>query len=530
MNQIAKNISEIKEKSNILEEAVDNLNRSEIIQTKSCQKSNIEISSQKIEIQVSKKSKSRKKNITNSNYKNSIKNIAKKLKKRVKFPKCKIFKFYLSYRLLILRIAKGIKKTAKHLKFWEKKEDSITEQEIKQIQEIASTACKIIQEEKNRKKDPLYKYYSSSSKKNKNQIKIGPSLFRKSFEKQLRTIKTDNDDKSEIEKKIFYLKNLSTNEGNINFFLKEFTNFLQKNNIGIIKDTYLPNIKDKNNIDLLSQIDFWIKYIIFISKKYEKDLSLYNYINFIEQFYIWNNYDTFNTFNSEIKKQILILFNSDVIDGFLLKNKISNLDELFERYKNIHTNYKYKELKINNVECQCLTCSNKGYINKIINYNKVNNKISLSKENNLSYIKKENTEGEEKKNKKDNKNKRSSSSHENAKLENKDDYIDKEEKNEKLDKYYDVDVFYYLKKIEKGKKDDKEIETRNKNDSNKKRRNSNKKNRNKSSRNDKIQEIFDLLSVDGDLENIETKENVNSSSKKNKRNNSKKNNRKKHYP
>lgn len=56
----------------------------------------------------------------NSRYKVLIKRIAKKLKKRMKLPKCKIFKFHCRYRALVLRIAKGIKNNAKKMKLWEK--------------------------------------------------------------------------------------------------------------------------------------------------------------------------------------------------------------------------------------------------------------------------------------------------------------------------------------------------------------------------------------------------------------------------
>ena len=56
----------------------------------------------------------------NSRYKFLVKKIAMRLKKRVKLPKCKIFKFHYPYRKLIFRISNGIKKTAKRLNFWEK--------------------------------------------------------------------------------------------------------------------------------------------------------------------------------------------------------------------------------------------------------------------------------------------------------------------------------------------------------------------------------------------------------------------------
>ena len=130
---------------NILNPARTTLNESEFIPNINIQQSKIILEKPTSErIALYKVSKTiEKKNIykNNEKYRLIIKKTAKKLKKRVKFPKCKIFKFYLSYRTLILRIAKGIKQTAKKFNFWEKWEKSnITEQEINQIQEIAITA------------------------------------------------------------------------------------------------------------------------------------------------------------------------------------------------------------------------------------------------------------------------------------------------------------------------------------------------------------------------------------------------------
>ena len=111
-------------------------------------------------------------------YKFLVKKIGKNLKKRVKLPKCKLFKFYNSYRLLILRIAKGIKNTAKKLNFWEKWENNITEKEINEIQQIATNSCKIIeQNNKNSKKDITNKV--TPSKRSKKNIQIKLSSFQK---------------------------------------------------------------------------------------------------------------------------------------------------------------------------------------------------------------------------------------------------------------------------------------------------------------------------------------------------------------
>lgn len=467
--------------------------------------------------------------MNNQKYHFLIKKIAKKLKKRIKFPKCKIFKFYESYRILILRIAKGIKKTAKKLNFWEKWENSITEQDINQIQEIASTACKII-EEGIRKKSKDKKKISSSDRDNKKNIKIGLSLFKKSNEKEEKIKKQNiniNDEKSEIQKQIAFLKNLNPKEDK-NVFIQNFTNFLENNDIIILTDTKLPNITNNKNKYLLSQKEFWIKYIIFISMNYKNEISIYNYVNFIEQFYIWNNNDIFDDFNKEIKNQINLIFNKNIIKNFLEINKLNNLDALFERYKNIHTNFKYKEVKVNENECQCPTCRNNGFIKKIINYNKKNNEISYSENNHLSYInitkKEKNIKSDINKGNKINKKK-----YENKKLSS-NEYSNINNENLSSDKYYDIDVFEYLKKIEKRKMDEEEKEKgkKSRNSTNKKeikaKSKSRNKSRKKSTKNYKIKEIFDLLSIDGDgdLESLNNNDYENSSTKANKRNKSNK--------
>ena len=100
-------------------------------------------------------------------YKILVKKIAYQLKKRTKFPKCKIFKFYLPYKLLITRIAKKLKSTAKKLNFWDKTETEMTLQDVDQIQEIASTAMKALQQ-KNIKKNPKKKNTNNNTNNNKN--------------------------------------------------------------------------------------------------------------------------------------------------------------------------------------------------------------------------------------------------------------------------------------------------------------------------------------------------------------------------
>ena len=462
--------------------------------------------------------KVKKRNVKDEKYQKIIKKIAKKLKKRTCLPKCKIFKIFLSYRILILRIAKGLKKTAKNLNFWEKWENrrkNKTEQDIDididKIQEIATTACKIIQG--GVKKQAINKKkLSSYERKNKKNIELNLTLFTKDNElKEEKIYLNRSSNKKEMHKDIIYLRNLNT-ENNMNNFINNFSSFLKKNNIDIMQDSKLPIFQNNYNQKskyLLSTAEFWIKYIIYISHIYKNDLTIYNYINFIEQFYIWNNNNinddnnntNTNDFNMEIKKQINNKFSEEEIKNFLLLNKTNNLDDLFQRYNIIHTNYKnnknnYIEAKINDIQCKCPTCINNGFINIIINYNKTHNEIRYSRDNYITYN--------------DNKN------------------IDDIKRNEK---YYDTEIFDYLNKIEKGKKY--EDENENVNDEKKEKKNSirkQSKNKNKSKSKENynkksynVQDIFDLLSIDGDFENSDDNiENINLVHKKPKRKKSRK--------
>ena len=322
-------------------------------------------------------------NNKDENYIYLVKKIAKVLKKRIKLPKCKIFKFYNSYRELILKIAKGIKKTAIKLNFWDKWENNITEKEINEIEKIASKSCQIIQQSKNKRSKRGIKNKITNDSKNNKDIKLNLSLFKKNKDKN--ELKINIDKYSENTKIINSLKNIDSSIQN-NDFITQFSNFLKNNMIEICEDSKLPLIKNEKNYHLLSNIEFWIKYIIFISRYYKNKLSIYNFVNFIQQFYLQvGNINIENeVFNKEIINQINYQFDENTISNFLFGNKIKKLEDLFSRYKNINNEYKYREIKIDE-DCQCETCKNL-YYEKIINYNKKNNKILYAKDNNLSYI------------------------------------------------------------------------------------------------------------------------------------------------
>ena len=81
-----------------------------------------------------------------SNYKLLIKRIAKQLKKRVNFPKCKIITVYQPYRVLIMRIAQGIKNTAKNMNYWNKWQNDKSQKEKKR-EELTKFGASLIKKE-----------------------------------------------------------------------------------------------------------------------------------------------------------------------------------------------------------------------------------------------------------------------------------------------------------------------------------------------------------------------------------------------
>ena len=314
-------------------------------------------------------------------YKIIIRKIANKLKKRIKFPKCKIFKFYMTYRILILRIANEIKKSKK-ANFFEKKENNKIGKDINQIKEIDSISPKIKKEEGKQKIIRKIIYFSGRKKN----IQINLSLFRKNEKIKKTNLDINNNNNSEINNQILYLKNLNIKSNNITNFINDFSSFLEKNNIQICPESKLPKFRNNNNIYLLNKEEFWIKYIIFISNKYKNNLTINIFTNFIQIFYIWNDTNINDNFNNEIKNQINNLFSKETINNFFLCYNIKNLDELFEKYKFIYGNANmYKEIKIGDNDCNCPICKNKVFIDKIINYKKRYNKLSLFKINSISF-------------------------------------------------------------------------------------------------------------------------------------------------
>ena len=458
-----------------------------------------------------------KKNNNNNSYKLLIKKIAYQLKKRTKLPKCKIFKFYLSYRILIMRIAKRLKSTAKKLNFWDKNDTEMTLQEVDQIQEIASTACKLIQNQgkKNQKK----KNIASSGRKKKKSPKVKMSLLKKSEEEKKDLMKRNNNKNKSNDKTTILLndlKKIELNKKDMDNFVKKFNKFLNDNDIEIMRENKLPNFSNKENEYLLTQKDFWIKYIIYVSNKYKNELNLFNFINFIEQFFLWCNPEGDNMdFVVEIKLQIHKIFDEEKINKFLLSNKLSNLDQLFERYKIFNSKESnkenYVEAKIDLENCTCPTCTEKGYIQKVIEYNLINNQITFAKKNNLSfspfsdnsnnYIKFE----------------RDKTLHNSGEINIEYSILSE-------NKYNDNDIFSYLNKIEKGKAESERKKKRYTSSKKKPRNNNSNKNsvkkeqkenkkekvkeikekKEKKGKNEKVNAILDLMGLEADSESDDT--------------------------
>ena len=277
----------------------------------------------------------------NLNYKLLIKRIANQLRKRVKLPTCKIIKVYQPYRELILRIARGIKKTSK-------------------------------------------KYNNKEINKDNDRGKYGVSLILKeeNNKSKQKEINLQPKERKEQEDNINYLLSIDDTNQNINF-INDFEKFIEINNIEI-SDTKIPSFKNENNKYLLANLFFWIKFIKYICQKFKNNLSFFNFMNFVEVFYNWIDMDKYdlNIFNKLIIEQMELAFDKVAINNFLLIHKLKSIDELFLRYK-IMNNFKEAKKREN---CQCPSCQN--IKQQVINYNKKNTFISYSEENNFNYVNK----------------------------------------------------------------------------------------------------------------------------------------------
>ena len=144
--------------------------------------------------------------------------------------------------------------------------------------------------------------------------------------------------------------------------------------------------KDEKGQEHLKQYTFWEKYIQYLYNIYlisNEKISLFYFIQIIEQYFIWcenTNIENNINFKKLIIDTVNKIYNEQEKSQFLSMNKINNLDELFKKYeiflnKNKFVNYKFgKEIEIkfdNCVECNCELCSNEiSCMNKVSEINK----------------------------------------------------------------------------------------------------------------------------------------------------------------
>ena len=261
----------------------DNLYNTSLVNLQSPKKQN---PNKRIEL-VKKEIKIENNNNSNSNYQLLIKRIAAQLRHRVRLPTSKIIKVYEPYRTLIMRIANGIKKTAKNFNYWNKWEND------------KSQSDKIVEEKK----------------------KFGITLMKKE----------QSNSKNLIENKENIKLLCDINDSDLNTeFIDEFEKYLGKNNIEILKESKLPTFKNEKNEYLLANIQFWKKYINFICLKYKEEMTIFNFINLIEHFYLWiKDPDDAIVFNKLIIQKIQLIFEQNIINDFLLTHKLKNLEDIF---------------------------------------------------------------------------------------------------------------------------------------------------------------------------------------------------------
>ena len=182
-------------------------------------------------------------------------------------------------------------------------------------------------------------------------------------------------------------------------FVQKFNELLTNNNVMI--QFNIPVSIDEKGQNYLKQNSFWEKYIHYVYFNYlinNKKMSLFSFVQLIEQYFLWCEDKT-----PEINKKYKILiidtmnkiYDEKEINQFLSMNKIQNLDELFKKYEifictgNKKNDFIYgKEIEIklsNTVDCNCDLCKNEiACMNKMSEINK--NLITNVNTDNLFFI------------------------------------------------------------------------------------------------------------------------------------------------
>ena len=275
----------------------------------------------------------------------------------------------------------------------------------------------------------------------KKKIEIKLSVFTKDEEKKIANvdksaeIKKDFNNNNEITTSTTNInKNIDINSitfNNVNNFnnvceehinyVNKFKDFLINNNLVI--QFNIPTSMDIKGQNYLKQNIFWEKFVHYIYFNYlinNNKISLFSFVQLIEQYFLWCE-NTTPEINLKFKKLIIDtmnkIYNENEINQFLSMNKISNLDELFKKYeaficsRNKKDSYicgKEIEIKINNIEqCNCNLCCNEiACQNKMseINKNLIThvNTDNFDFKGNISINKKENEKNKNVEDKKNN--------------------------------------------------------------------------------------------------------------------------------
>jgi len=362
--------------------------------------------------------------IKKEQYKLLVKRIASQLKKRIRFPTCKIIKIYEPYRLLIKKISDQLKisrnkrmmennkilnnNNYEKIEIDEEKKDNQANMNAFQgnknniinnkvdVDDISNNACKVIREGK------VVKSYSSLSKPGKNVSIEMPFIHKEnnlklSEDKRRRNSLNEISDNinSGIDEELNTSRDLNISLSNIKVsktnFIQDFDIFLNKMNIKIINN--FPVSLEEKNKDIFKQSNFWFFIFNYLFNQ-SNCISLFTIISILEKYFIWctdKNLKNFYSIKEVIKEYINKYYTSEMISQFLFMNKLSSIDQIFQKYEISIKNNKnnFQEIKLNNVnidkKCQCELCTNnEACIKKVSDDNK--KKIRVIKNDFINYL------------------------------------------------------------------------------------------------------------------------------------------------
>jgi len=269
----------------------------------------------------------------------------------------------------------------------------------KENEDIPLRACQIIRNSK------YTKTLTSFSKRNKS-IRISIPIFQKEKivlnEMDERKIHNRTHTKNDINLNLdnfrnFYKKieehnandnlTLSDIEVSKSNFINNFKKFLDQEKIEIINN-FPVSLNEKHKI-YFYQSNFWYLIITYLFYQ-SNNLSLYEIIHLLEQYNIWSkdkNEEIYSSIKEKIEEYIKKNYSNEIIEQFLFMNKLSGINQIFQKYEICGNNnnknnqlYEYKEIKIDNIniindkpnsKCKCDLCTNDdSCIQKVCDLNK----------------------------------------------------------------------------------------------------------------------------------------------------------------